>query len=306
MQRSLSHFGVAVVPLIDAADLRAALAEAISKNQHSDPDAGTLIVNVIAIDAAARAQVRRLAGARITELDEIQRDLEAVVKHTRALIQILEPKLDFADPQTSVERVSGANVPSTHLASAIEGGARAAGFERPDHALNRALEEIANLHLWARGAADAFAAGRKANQRAGQHVAGHDPIAAALAAVRDDFAGVTRSEERPRRQPSTHYHVGIELGLVIIASYAALTGRPVAVSRTSATMKAAGGAASGPLVRFVHAVFQRIRMRTAQEPTLEQYGKAKAFDPAGSTIAEWVRAYNREATRAEKRAAPAT
>jgi hypothetical protein len=293
--RRVSHFGVAVVPLIDAADLRAALSEAVSKNQHSEPDEATLRATVAAIDAAARAQVSRLAETRITALDEIQRDLEAVAKHTREVVGILEPKLVFAERPTAIERVTGANIPSTPVTSAIEGGARAAGLERPDQALNQALEEIANLHLWARGAADAFVAGRKANQRAEQHVGLHDPVAAALAAIMDDPTAVRHAEERSRRRPSTHPGVGMELGLVVIASYAALTSRPVRVSRTSATMKAAGGTVSGPLLRFVQVVFQRIRLRTAREPTLEQYGEARAFNPTGSTIAAWVRAYNREA-----------
>lgn len=297
MRQRLPPFGIAEISLVDADDLRAALLEAFPKNHPPSPKEPGLLANVTAIDAAARAQVRRLADARVTELDRIQHDLETVATHALAIIETLRPDLTLAEPATIVERVTGAEAPSTSAVSAIEGGARGAGFEQPDQALNEALKEIANLHFWERGAADAFATGLKARQHTGRPAARHDPVAAALAAVNDDPAAAEQAEERSRRRSPVHPGAGVDLGLVVITSYAALTRRSVGVSRSSTTMKAAGGMLSGPLVRFVLAIFRRIRLRMAQEPTLNPYGTARAFNPTGSTIGAWARAYKQEIER---------
>lgn len=294
MRRRRLSLGIATIPLFDAADLRAALAEAFPADSPSTSGRARPQASAAAIDAAAHSQVKRLAETRVTESDQIMHDLAAVAAHARAIIDTLQPDLILAEEITLVERVKGANAPPTPTVSAIEGGARAADFDRPDQALNQALKEIANLHLWARGAADAFATGLEARRHATHPAARHDPVAAALAVVTNDPAVAEQAEERSRRRSPAHPGAGVDLGLVVIAAYDALTGRRVGVSRTSTTMKTAGGALSGPLVRFVLAVFRRIRERIEQEPTLARYGSAPAFNPTGSTVAAWVRAYKQE------------
>ena len=287
------------VSLYGPADLRIAL-------QHAFPEAARLhenkVPNVLAtssraIDAAAKAQLKRLADPQITELDRVQRDLEAISRHAKIIIDTLKPEVIAEDAASQVARVTRAKTPPSAVVSAIESGARAAGHDNPTDTLDEALRQVANLHLWADAAARAFEIGRSTRERAERHSGDEtfrcSPIGAALLALTGKIEDPPMLNKRPPRTGTTPAHTGRELGLVVIATYAALTGRPVRVSRRNATKAQRGGEVTGPLVRFVLATFDQIRDRLAQESTLQPFGTSRAFNPTAATIALWAREYNR-------------
>lgn len=287
--------GLAEIPLIDAADIRAALEHAFATGNSVAPPSRALAASTAAIHAAAWAQIKRLADPGITELDETQRKLDAIVRHTRSAIEAFGADLTVENDAAPVLHVTDARAPLTPLLSAIETGARAASVDDPTAAVNDAVRTMANLNLWADAAARAFAAGRQARDAADRRspaasVRG-SPIHAAVLALSSDDPSSAMAERRTTRPRAVPAHAGRDLGLVVLAAYAELTGRPVRVSRRSSTKSHAGGDVSGPLVRFVFVTFERIRQRMAQEPTLQEMPVSRAFNPSGATIAAWAREF---------------
>ena len=294
----MSALGIAEIALIDEADLREALVDALRKDATGSSAEPSLAACAAQVHAAASAQVKRLATARVSDMDAVERTLDSVARHAQAIIKGLEPELTFADAAALVPRVTDVTLPLTSPVSAIESAARAAGFDPPDDAVRHALREVANLQLWAAAGADAFRTGRRTRERARRPNLGaqahQDPVARAIGrAISEVLPPQPRTGASMNRSPATHVHVGRDLGLAIIDAYRTLTGRPASISRTPHTKASAGGSVSGPLARFVLTMFARIRTRMEREPSLAQFAVTPAFNPTGETVANWARLYKR-------------
>lgn len=287
------------ISLCEPEDLRTALQRALPGKASGQLDLATNIetASAHAIHAAVRAQLKRLADPQMTELDGLERQLKAITDRTRLLVEAFSAELAVDDAViTQVARITSVQTPPTALVSAIESGARAAGHDDPTQALNEALRQAANLNLWAAAAARAFRAGRSARERAERALRGETdhrtPVGAALLALSGTIEHPPKNGQRRGRPSTTPAHAGRDLGLVVIATYAALTGRPVRVSRRNSTKSQRGGEVTGPLVRFTLTAYEQIRNRLGREPTLEPFGSARAFNPTSATIAAWAQEYN--------------
>lgn len=301
MTRKRRYFNaLPVVPLCNPADLSVALAHAFPGIPGADGDADhdKLVAAAVAIDAAARAQLKRLADPKIIELDELESQIKAITDQARLLVEAFDAELKVDDEViTPVTRIASVTTPPTAIVAAIESGARAAGHDDPTQALNEALRQIVNLNLWAAAAAAAFSAGRSSREwpeRLSHEDANRrSPVGAAVLALVGEIDHSPTDGKRRRRPLTTPAHKGRELGLVVIATYAALTGRLVRVSRRSPTKSQRGGEVTGPLIRFTLTAYEQIRDRLRREPALQPFGSARAFDPTPATIAAWAQEYNR-------------
>lgn len=290
--------GIAEIVLVDEADLREALVDALRKDDAGNSAGPSLAACAAQVRATAWAQVKRLATARISDLDAVEHTLDSVARHAQAIVLSLTPQLKVADEAALVPRVTDATLPLSSAVAAIESAARAAGFDLPDDAVRHALREVANLQLWASAGAEAFRTGRRTRERAGRPRVGTeahgDPVARAIGrAISEAFPTEPRANASTNNMPSTHVHAGRELGLVVIDVYRLLTGRPVSISRKPHTKTSTGGSVSGPLARFVLTVFARMRFHMAREPSLARFAAASAFNPTGETVANWTRVYKR-------------
>lgn len=287
---------LAEIRVFEPQDLSAALQQVFPETADAVATGERHAIATLAIDAAARAQLKRLAAPQITELEQIRRDIRAIAQLTRAIVDTLEPQLTESHEVMPVSRVTAARVPASAVVSAIESGARAGGFDAPTEALNDAVVQVSNLHLWAQAAAAAFEAGQCAKEsaelRSRDDVVRRSPLGAALLAATGEDGLTSHSQTRADRRGAKPAHAGRDLGFVVMVAYEALTGWPVRVSRRNATKSQAGGEVTGPLVRFVAAVFARIRLGLARDRTLKPFQIHRSFNPTPATIAAWAREYN--------------
>jgi hypothetical protein len=81
-----------------------------------------------------------------------------------------------------------------------------------------------------------------------------------------------------------------ELGLALIDTWVAFTGKPPRFSRPSD-----GGAPSGPLIRYLICLFARARNNLAAQPERHELAPGRRWSPAPETLAAWIRQHRRTA-----------
>jgi hypothetical protein len=79
------------------------------------------------------------------------------------------------------------------------------------------------------------------------------------------------------------------LAFALIDSYVSLTGHAVGLSRKSDGADA--GAPTGPLVRFLLLLFERIRDAVARHPAVQDLANVSSLNPQPETVVHWVKAW---------------
>ncbi len=131
--------------------------------------------------------------------------------------------------------------------------------------------------------------------------------ASVVDAQRANLAGETTAREAPQMRSRQR-----ELGFAFLASFQVMTGRAPKVSRASGGDKV--GRLGGPLLRFMEAMFGRVRDNLRAEPTLAALAEDPALAPTAETVRSWMKIYKAKMEKAtpgnpwpdlEERAEPA-